>query len=240
LGNNPGCWDCHGSSADDGRPNGGPGFPNNQNAHNVHVFNGVDCDACHFTAYQNGKTTTLHGNSNRSVKTRAVVSINPDYKAETGGAPAYDTVTKKCSNISCHGGTHMDNLGQSINLTPSWDAPLTGLLSECLNCHQYRDPAVPESLQYNNPYSGKSNSEPKGLHFAHSTYFNTSLNTCTRCHDIGKLTRNTHFGGLPTSAMTPADSAGSILQSIGYNGTGCTTVAAGCHGPAIGPSQPWK
>jgi hypothetical protein len=72
LGANPGCWDCHGASATDGRPNGGS-FPNRQASHQsgAHDDSANNCTTyCH--PYSTGSPS--HGWSNRTKSTNAAVN----------------------------------------------------------------------------------------------------------------------------------------------------------------------
>lgn len=84
------CWDCHGASATDGRPNGST-FPNRQGRHNRSEHR-VTCTKCHpFSAGD-----SRHGWSNRIKSTSAQVggtgtSIN-----------SWNSATKSCQP-TCHG-----------------------------------------------------------------------------------------------------------------------------------------
>lgn len=75
------CYDCHGASATDGKPNGGIGtgiggstFPNYSGSHTVHISKaGLTCDTCHSGA---GTGALTHGNSNGVSKTAATVAFS--------------------------------------------------------------------------------------------------------------------------------------------------------------------
>ncbi len=89
LGASPGCWDCHGSAAANGRPNGS-NFPNRQGQHR----NGNDkhsnlgCTSCHpFTAGD-----SRHGWANRQKSISAQINSTIGWNASA----------KTCNN-SCHG-----------------------------------------------------------------------------------------------------------------------------------------
>src|SRR5512143_108679 len=96
------CNSCHGR--DNGQSSfGEPNYTNRStasrvwfNGHSKHVKSSADCQSCHnLTVDATGAAIigTLHINGTRNV----------DFKTGIGGS--YDTVNKRCTNVSCHVGT---------------------------------------------------------------------------------------------------------------------------------------
>lgn len=249
----PGCGDCHGDKVlNDGKPNGAA-FPNNSGAHLVHVsFPNVTCTVCHNGA---GSGTSNHGLSGNSpLPKAATVSVLATYQAETGGAPQINTGTKKCANISCHGGQATPAWGTNGNYPFLNNDYINN--NFCTNCHQQRDPSVPSSLQFNSYFSG-FDADPLGLHNFHVASANPAI-TCTDCHDPAALTSAgpNHFVGLNNPAMprAPFTIRASFNYTVNANGTttcisppnasqGQVSAVSGsqCHGNLGFPvTQRWK
>lgn len=238
TGPTPGCWDCHGASSTDGRPNGSV-YPNIQNAHDVHNFAGVTCDACHHNA---GSGASTHGNSGGTANKPATVSISPTFQANNSGtlspAAAYDSTLKTCSNISCHGG---------ITTLQTWDTQVGGaydpVAGNCTNCHTVG--TALNAPQFNSPYSGTfldsftaDVARYGNLHNFHMNPLFGGLNDCTQCHDPAALTAaSSHFRTLNTTPMEGPASA-TIYSTFSYNsGTSWTCTNTSCHSSII---HRWK
>lgn len=154
-----GCTSCH------GRPPNGVTTPNQAFAHTAHVFPNVACAACHNGL---GAGTATHANG------IVDVALSPSYQAKTVGAPAWDTASKTCTNVRCHGG----------QTTPPW--PNIGAIdvnTACRNCHELG------TTQYNSYHSGE--------HAIHTTSF---VPNCTDCHNTTRLVVN-HFTNLDSPEM---------------------------------------
>lgn len=97
------CWDCHGSSATNGRPNGTT-FPNRNGEHAKHNAIMANCDYCHFGG---GTGTITHGNSNRIAKGVKDVKIAKNPVRYTGA----DTITiiqdAGTGVVTCNGSCHI-------------------------------------------------------------------------------------------------------------------------------------
>jgi predicted CxxxxCH...CXXCH cytochrome family protein len=199
-----GCGSCHAA-------------PPATGAHTTHTsLSGVACDACHSGA---GSGQLSHG-------VGLSVTISPDFKAETGGNPAYNGTigsrTGTCANISCHGG----------QTTPGWSTtgnyPLlthvyTPQVNLCLNCHQLRDQSTSSSLQYNSigslpvtPGSTLNNS-----HYRHLNDISLIF-LCVDCHDQTKLTNSNHYSSLSVKQLP--DAAFSIRAELNYIKPTCFSV----------------
>jgi predicted CxxxxCH...CXXCH cytochrome family protein len=97
------CWDCHGATALDGRPNSNV-FPNWSGSHTVHVVNqSMTCSACH-GANGGGLGDTRHGFSNRTAHTFAAGFVNVTSTTSKFHFTRTNSVTGTCSNIACHSG----------------------------------------------------------------------------------------------------------------------------------------
>ena len=122
LANN--CAVCHGSHSDNafapvaGEPNytnQGAGAAR-ANSHAAHVSVAADCGSCHYDTSRTG-TSIVSGSTIHIDGSRDIV-IDPAY--DTNGATSnYDSGTKTCNNVSCHGTD-----------TPQW-----GGTASCLGCH---------------------------------------------------------------------------------------------------------
>lgn len=106
TGISPGCWDCHGSSASSGMPNGTT-FPNLAGRHNDH--SGITCDVCH---YGGGTGTPTHGSSNHLFKTANNVVVAFSTAGGTMSATrSYNSGTNILS-VTCTGLCHEQHNGR--------------------------------------------------------------------------------------------------------------------------------
>jgi len=95
------CWDCHGASATDGRPNGNV-FPNYSASHTKHVVGqSMACAACH-DSKGGGIGDATHGSSNAVNHTYAFVNVTSTTKQfhYVGTGTNWKGT---CSNVACHG-----------------------------------------------------------------------------------------------------------------------------------------
>jgi predicted CXXCH cytochrome family protein len=96
----PGCWDCHGASATDGRPNG-TSFPNRQGSADGHNRNThrIACTFCH--PITTGSVS--HGWSNRvkSSNAQVVTTLNWNPGSRAAGTGTCNPSTG--GNTGCHG-----------------------------------------------------------------------------------------------------------------------------------------
>ena len=174
------CGTCHGN------PPSGRSFPNAAGAHAVHLSiqnTNFNCDTCHAGA---GDGTILHMN----YIVEASFS-NATYNS-AGGIAAYSSITKSCSEISCHGG----------QTSPNWVTGSIDVNGQCSACHIY---GVSEHNSYNS-----------GEHQRHVVDEGIS---CTDCHDTAKLA-SVHFDDLNSTLMTEADLT--IINATGYTDTNNT------------------
>ena len=180
---NAGCTSCHSTP-----PTGTTG-----NGHAKHLaLVGVTCDTCHSGG---GSGTANHA------KGIATVSFPATLIAKTLSTPlSYDSESKKCSGIICHGGL----------VTPKWDS--TAAIG-CLECHGQGTGS--KTPQYNSYYSGQwsfNGGSLVNLHQLHNLEYipRTSTRiTCTHCHNAPILSAQ-HFTGLTTPAfeVTAASTVG--------------------------------
>lgn len=102
TGATPGCYDCHGSTATNGQPNGNA-FPNISGNHSKHItIAALVCASCH-NGFGTGSVN--HGFSNRAVTTKGNVAFSG-----LAVTPTWTAATNNCT-ASCHiaavWGTHL-------------------------------------------------------------------------------------------------------------------------------------
>jgi len=218
------CWDCHGASATDGKPNGNT-FPNISGNHTAHMaLTGITCATCHTGA---GAGTATHGSSNRVAATPSSVEVA---FTGQGTGPVWTFASRTCSATNCHG-----------QGTPTWGARIGALVNgfpyssvQCETCHGART---------SNPFY--SNAIPKvtantdarvGAHFTHLTSSTLKISRtihCNDCHTIpATVTATTHMNGTTNftwsalatrnGALTPTYTAGTRV---------CANVY--CHGASM-------
>lgn len=206
------CYDCHGASATDGRPNGAA-FPNWSGNHTRHVVNqGMVCTDCH-GPYGGGIGDTRHGFSNRTAHSFALGFVNVTSTTAKFKWARVDSKTGSCSTNACHPTT---NWGRKFG---------------CNGCHAYLS---------TDTWTSTYGIESAGAHVKHINYLATrygiTLNAttdtfgganmvaiCGVCHSINPVdhsmtktvnTRQITFGGggHQFGTSTPA-----------YNGTSGTS-----------------
>jgi predicted CxxxxCH...CXXCH cytochrome family protein len=218
------CWDCHGPSATNGRPNGNA-FPNISGNHTVHMaLTGAACATCHTGG---GSGVATHGSSNRVAATPASVKV---VFTGQGTSPLWTLASKTCSATNCHG-----------QGAPVWGAragaPVNGFpysTSQCGKCH---------GTTTSNPFY--SNAIPKitatsdakvGTHFMHLTSSTIKLAKsvhCNDCHAIpSTVTAATHMNGATNFAWSQlATRNGALTPSYNTTTRQCSNVY--CHGAAM-------
>ncbi len=204
------CYDCHGSSSTDGRPNGSA-FPNYSGSHTKHVVTqNLSCATCH-GPYGGGVGDTKHGFSNRTAHNYTFVNVT-----STSAQFKFSWTGKgTCSTNSCHA-------------TAEWGVSKL----QCNSCHSY-DSSDP----WNSTYGIEGVGAHK-LHIDYiKTRWNQTLDpagdlfgsgaaaaVCGVCHSTDPAdhskskavnSRNINFGGSTTRQF------GTITPT--YNGTSGTS-----------------
>lgn len=105
------CWDCHGSSATNGRPNGAT-FPDRNGEHGTHDAIMANCDFCHFGG---GSGTATHGNSNRVARTVRDVIINKNPARYIPADNIVFTQNAGTGAVTCNGDCHIGVKTQTHN-----------------------------------------------------------------------------------------------------------------------------
>ncbi len=223
IANMTGCVSCHGGSVSG--PFGSVA-PNTRSAHTKHTsIDGIGCSTCHFNG---GSGTSDHAKASASGGfSLAKVAINTLFSAKA--TPGYDTMTKTCSSVSCHGGKTTPVWTDSINI-------VAGDNALCQKCHEQGTSAG--QPQYNSYYSGLHEYHlVKGLKKGTTTPINAN---CTDCHNISSLLDfKKHFSGVVANKIVaPQQTIGvDIPTKINtYTDSKCTT-AAGCHTAVV--TVPW-
>ena len=114
------CNSCHGNNSYSGYTAAMPNYPNGspkENSHPAHVLMGFECKICHASTTDDNISI-----KNTSVHVNGFYNVSVGYGRVEGTYYAYSTSTKKCYNVTCHGG-----LG---TVTPSW-----GGSANCEDCH---------------------------------------------------------------------------------------------------------
>jgi predicted CxxxxCH...CXXCH cytochrome family protein len=222
------CWDCHGASATDGKPNSNV-FPNISGNHTLHVaITGATCATCH-TGGGNG--TATHGSSNRVAATASSVKVA---FTGQGAAPLWTLATKTCSATNCHG-----------QGTPTWGARTGALVNgfpyssvQCAKCHSgnlvtdvtaakpFYSTAIPQMTLNTNTKVGAHTSHltaPDGL---------TNAFVCADCHGTVTLAAATHMNGTTNFSFNALATKGGTLTPSYTAATGvCANVY--CHGASM-------
>ncbi|OGW28483.1 MAG: hypothetical protein A2X56_00275 [Nitrospirae bacterium GWC2_57_13] len=115
------CNGCHGRTTTSGAPDYTTGAAGSvsANSHSAHVGGAPDCANCHTDTTTTGTVikagSTLHINQAKNVNFAAAIDQNGGTNSDN-----YNTTSKTCSTISCHGAG-----------TPQWGGPS----QTCSNCH---------------------------------------------------------------------------------------------------------
>ncbi len=160
------------------------------------------CGYCH-SGYTNASAPADHVNFTKNV------AFGYSHPANTNGLPSYDSASKTCTNVYCHGnfprvtynGTANTNPGNAFS--PTWQDSST---SPCGSCH-----GSPTS-NYSSKTHGKHTS-------ASATYFSRtdSIESCDACHNYGTDT-NTGFTTASTQgSYGTADHADFSIDNNGIN-----------------------
>lgn len=172
-------------------------FPNRSGAHQRHfsrVNANLSCQDCHLGG---GSDTANHG-SILTVKFPATLNV-------PGTAATYNTITKQCSNVACHGGKS----------TPGWGVGHFNTASACNSCHAdgKGNPLAPY------------NSYSSGHHGIHATL------GCTVCHDMTYGAPG-HFSNMTTHKLELSPVL-TLKAGFGYNsGSQSCAAGLGCHDKA--------
>jgi predicted CxxxxCH...CXXCH cytochrome family protein len=174
-------------------PPNGTTFPNLAGKHGKHATsNTISCDVCH-----NGASGYVGDHRNDVINFNFLAAYNP----KSGGTPSFNTATKTCSNMSCHG----------AQITPSWYIGSLDVNTQCLSCH------AQGQNEYNSYFSGE-----------HVTHVGEGI-ACTECHDTGKLAA-VHFNDLNTTAITEAWTTLRDSVNYTVTGFRSGTCTINCHG----------
>ncbi len=215
------CKGCHGAvsggafTSQFGEPNYANGGANlvNSNSHQKHVLTvAASCTYCHANMVDGTATQVL---GSKHTDGFIDVAILATYDTN-GGTSNYDTATKRCSNVSCHGVA-----------TPAWGETLS-----CKSCHGNTGPArtpvagADANLESSPPVgmAGETATTTRavGAHIAHVNQINlrASAISCNECH-LG----SSHEGTKQVAFDTLTKTGG---LSPGWTGTTCTSTY--CHG----------
>lgn len=232
------CLSCHVGTPGLPAGPGGTGFPSIAGVHGKHMTlpTALTCDSCHGGS---GTGTTLHySNANGRIGVPpgpAPVTIDPIFKAKTGGNPAFSGTSLNCSNVSCHGG----------QTTPGWQNGTIDSKVQCTLCH-----GIAATAGLTNQHNDAFGRHSLG---AHDATVSANGIACTTCHDMGNgsLGALAHFKYLNTQAVdgvssgTPADQmpsdtivfdpafmTGAATYTVNASTQGNGGCALTCHTPA--------
>jgi len=194
AGSGPSCTSCHSMPFDPLTlscdachriPPDGSKFPNLAGKHAKHATsNKISCDICH-----DGASAYVGDHHNNVINFSFLAAYTP----KTLLTPSFNTTTKTCANMSCHGG----------QTTPSWYTGSITVNSQCSSCHALG------TTQYNSYNSGH-----------HAFHLDPGLGAvCLDCHDTTKLAA-VHFNDLNTPAMNQGSQT--LLTTLNYNGSYCS------------------
>ena len=220
------CLSCHAGTPGLPQGPGGTGFPSIAGAHVKHMAlaTALSCDTCHAGAGTGTITHYTNANARIGVPTGpATVSMDPIFKAKTGGNPTFTGASLTCSNVSCHGG----------QVTPGWQNGAINSSTQCTVCHAVAATAG-LTTQYNDAFGRHS----IGTHDA--TVPANSI-ACTTCHNMsnGSPGALAHFKYLNTGAVdgvstgTPADQMPSgtiVFDPVLVSAPGTYTVTSATQG----------
>jgi len=203
------CYDCHGATATDGRPNGNV-FPNYSGSHTRHVVTkGYVCTRCHANG---GTASANHGPSNR-INSTGVTFVH----VSSATKELHFTATGKgvCTNSYCHSTVQAANggAGAPTYRTVTWG----GADMVCTSCHG-NDAATLTT----------------GSHTAHLNTTTHAAFTCSNCHSgytATTVTEATHVNSVINVQQTAlvggtgaySDAAGAPGNNFGR----CTSTY--CH-----------
>lgn len=219
------CTSCHTRVDSTGKLTGPSGaiYPNRSGAHPRHLgaypgsdrVKNITCDLCHL----NGGSETANHGSRLTVAFPTEISVR-------GQIATYDQVSKRCNNVSCHGGI----------LTPRWGIDrLQTDSSGCTSCHRNGagDPLAP----YNSYSSGR-----KSLNYenrrSHAIHVEVARMLCIDCHNVSALYTTpdaAHFWNLTTGRLE-LQPRNTLRSDLNYQGDFNTCTPSGsysftpCHG----------
>jgi predicted CxxxxCH...CXXCH cytochrome family protein len=227
------CKGCHGADSAFASVAGEPNYTSGTagsataNSHDAHVAAATDCAKCHFDTTTAAGTAIKSGATIHTDGTRDVVIANDgggvgDFDSNNNdGTDNYNSGTKACSNITCHGGA-----------SPVWGGTVA-----CGDCHgdsshtngDDRDGAPPTDM------AGLAASYEVGKHDKHiNISFSKTGDYCNLCHmGAGSGSANHANGTVNVIFNTAVAGASAAWADTGTNvapGGTCSNLATGCHG----------
>jgi len=197
------CWDCHGSSATNGMPNGAA-FPNWSGSHDKHV-NGqsMACTVCH-DGKGGGLGDATHGSSNRVAHNNTFVNVT-----SATGQQFHFTWTGKgtCSNVACHG-------------TAEWG--VTKL--NCVSCHSAAVAIKTGPLTGGTRRAVANELKTSGTRNHKSTAAGTDATKwdCIVCHMEGNMSTGSSVAGVHGNGVLDLrdPDTGNQIKKVQWSGTG--------------------
>jgi predicted CxxxxCH...CXXCH cytochrome family protein len=214
------CYDCHGASATDGRPNGAV-FPNYSGSHSKHVVTmGYTCASCHANG---GTGSANHGPSNRINSTGIafvhVTSTTRDFHFTPVGKGS-------CSTAYCH------SSGQSVSgtsATPVYVVVTWGGTALCGSCHATTSIAsgshtkhLSVSTNCGNCHTGSSETA-----YSSASHVNRLIDVGVGSYSAGGAPGNGY--GTCTTALCHSNGATTPVYKPATWGTANTAACNFCH-----------
>jgi len=228
------CYDCHGSGATNGTPNGNV-FPNISGSHSAHIAQAYACDDCHANAGAGHKT---HGNYSAVARVKADVKVAFN-TAKSGTTATWTYATLTCSTTICHG-----------QKSPAWGAVIPA--NQCFRCHGSQSTATFYGYTQSSIAPGTGNLDTNratgvtargGMHQEHlkGTMGIADKVRCVECHvtvtavnqasHLNYTTATVTFSGHATDAShtsaAVSRAGGLITCSNTYCHTGTTNTGTG-------------
>ena len=224
TGATPGCWDCHGSSATNGQPNGNT-FPNISANHTVHMaLTTATCNTCHSGF---GTGSSRHGFSNTSTSSYPIKKVG---FSGVGTAPIWTQGAKTCAATNCH--------GQGV---PVWGsragAPVNGFPYSAVQCEKCHGATTSNPFYSTAIPKVSVNTDVKvGAHFMHLTSSTIKLTRTMHCNDChampATVTAATHMNGITDLVWSAlATHNGALVPAYNATTRQCSNVY--CHGAAM-------
>lgn len=203
----PGCWDCHGSSASNGMPNGAT-FPNWSGSHQKHVVGqSLACTVCH-DGKGGGVGDATHGSSNEVAHSAAnpfvnVTSTSGQFHFTWTGGTGKGT----CSNGTCHG-------------TAEWG--VTKL--DCISCHTAAVSIKTGPLTGGTRRAVANELKTSGTRNHKSTAVNNDATKfdCIVCHMEGNMSTGSSVAGVHANGVLDLrdPDTGNQIKKVQWTGTG--------------------
>ncbi|MFZ4858139.1 MAG: CxxxxCH/CxxCH domain c-type cytochrome [Desulfuromonadaceae bacterium] len=168
-----------------------------------------NCMICHIGGGTGTKPHYDNASSSIISSANVTVGLQSTYKAQSGTA-AYNSSSRTCANVKCHGGLQ----------TPVWGSALH--ITICTDCHSA---------------GGQFNSYVSGQHLLHvSTY----ARQCAECHDMVKMIKHfsnfstSTFSAVPSGTLQNTINYNTITKTCAPNGS-----SAACHAGLSSITQSW-